>query len=231
MHFLDFPQHVSANNCHHQGGRSALEATQAWSVLWTCMDYDLSSVISCREMQPSVYRGFGSCVLLKHVRENLNRINKNLVSRCICWLFYFDTTRCSVQLSRVLVCICSYLKSVLRYKFLILDTCHLHTPYLRGKMWGSMLVFWSREMWETLISSMTCCAMVLNLFEYDSPFLNTIILMKSNMLCVVLPSVEKTHRQLVWSSNCCNWIHIFFIMVPNTNILKVVMFLQDILFG
>jgi hypothetical protein len=28
MHFLDFPQHVSASNCHHQGGRSALEATQ-----------------------------------------------------------------------------------------------------------------------------------------------------------------------------------------------------------
>jgi hypothetical protein len=32
--FLDFPHHVSASNCHHQGGRSALEATQARSVLW-----------------------------------------------------------------------------------------------------------------------------------------------------------------------------------------------------
>jgi hypothetical protein len=29
--FLDFPQHVSASNCHHQRGRSALEATQARS--------------------------------------------------------------------------------------------------------------------------------------------------------------------------------------------------------
>jgi hypothetical protein len=46
--FLDFPQHVSASNCHHQVGRSALEATQARSVLWMCMDYDLSSVVSCR---------------------------------------------------------------------------------------------------------------------------------------------------------------------------------------
>jgi hypothetical protein len=31
--FLDFPQHVSANNCHHQEGRSALEATQARCVV------------------------------------------------------------------------------------------------------------------------------------------------------------------------------------------------------
>jgi len=29
------------------------------------------------------------------------------------------------------VCIRSYLKSVLRYTFLILDTCHLHMLYLR----------------------------------------------------------------------------------------------------
>jgi hypothetical protein len=49
--FLDFPQHVSANNCHHQGGRSALEATQARSVLWMYMDYDSSSVVSCWGMQ------------------------------------------------------------------------------------------------------------------------------------------------------------------------------------
>jgi hypothetical protein len=48
--FLDFPQHVSANNCHHQGGRSAFEAAQAKSVLWMCMDYDSSSVVSCRGM-------------------------------------------------------------------------------------------------------------------------------------------------------------------------------------
>jgi hypothetical protein len=43
MHFLDFPQHVSASNCHHQGGRSDLEATQARSVLWMYMDYDSST--------------------------------------------------------------------------------------------------------------------------------------------------------------------------------------------
>jgi hypothetical protein len=33
---------------------NALEATQARSVLWMCMDYDSSSVVSCREMQPSL---------------------------------------------------------------------------------------------------------------------------------------------------------------------------------
>jgi hypothetical protein len=36
--------------------RNALEATQARSVLWMCMDYDSFSVVSCREMQPSVYK-------------------------------------------------------------------------------------------------------------------------------------------------------------------------------
>jgi hypothetical protein len=61
-----------------RGGQSALEATQARSVLWMCMDYDSSSVVSCREMQASVY-----------------------TLGCICWLFYFDTTRCSVQLSTI----------------------------------------------------------------------------------------------------------------------------------
>jgi hypothetical protein len=30
------------------------------SVLWAYTDYDLSSVASCREMYPSVYRGFSS---------------------------------------------------------------------------------------------------------------------------------------------------------------------------
>jgi hypothetical protein len=52
MHFLDFLQHVSASNCHHQGVRSALEATQARSVLWMYMDYDSSSVVSCRGILP-----------------------------------------------------------------------------------------------------------------------------------------------------------------------------------
>jgi hypothetical protein len=49
--FLDFPQHVSASSCHHQGGRSALEATKARSVMWMYVDYDSSSVVSCRGMQ------------------------------------------------------------------------------------------------------------------------------------------------------------------------------------
>jgi len=42
-------------------------------------------------------------------------------------------------------------------------------------------------MWETLISSMTGCAMVLNLSGCDSRCLNTVIFMESNMLSVVRP--------------------------------------------
>jgi hypothetical protein len=54
--FLDFSQHVSANNCHHQGGRSALETTRARSVLWMYVDYDSSSVMSvgCIRIEASI---------------------------------------------------------------------------------------------------------------------------------------------------------------------------------
>ena len=37
---------------------------------------------------------------------------------------------CIALLLKLLVCIRSYLKSGLRYKFLILGTCHPDTPYL-----------------------------------------------------------------------------------------------------
>ena len=40
---------------------------------------------------------------------------------------------CNTVLRMLLVCICCYLNSILRYQFLILDTYHLHTPYLREK--------------------------------------------------------------------------------------------------
>ena len=36
-------------------------------------------------------------------------------------------------LRMLLVCICSYLKSIMRYKFLILDIYHPDTQYLRGQ--------------------------------------------------------------------------------------------------
>jgi hypothetical protein len=38
---------------------------------------------------------------------------------------------CNALLRKLLVCIRSSIKSVLRYKFLILDACHVNTPYLR----------------------------------------------------------------------------------------------------
>jgi hypothetical protein len=84
MNFLDFPQHVSASNCHHQGGRSALEATQARSVLWMYMDYDSSSVVSCREMQPAGCRN-----MLGKIQKCINKIL--LLSRRIYWSFYYET--------------------------------------------------------------------------------------------------------------------------------------------
>jgi len=40
---------------------------------------------------------------------------------------------CNASLHMLLLCIRSYLKSVMRYKFLILDTCHQHTLHLRDK--------------------------------------------------------------------------------------------------
>jgi len=50
-----------------------------------------------------------------------------------------------------MICIRIYLRSVLRYKFLILDAHQLDTPYVsdvgvRGKQKGSV----SKEVWETL---------------------------------------------------------------------------------
>ena len=51
---------------------------------------------------------------------------------------------------------CSYLKSVLRYKYLILDTFHPHTIFTWARMWGSAVIFRSQKgsacknVWETL---------------------------------------------------------------------------------
>jgi hypothetical protein len=47
---LDLPQHVSASHCRHQGVVVTSEATQAISVMWMCMDYDPSRVVSFRGM-------------------------------------------------------------------------------------------------------------------------------------------------------------------------------------
>jgi len=42
-------------------------------------------------------------------------------------------------------CIRSYLKSVLRNKFLIFDAYHPGTLYLREHIWGSVVIFWSHK--------------------------------------------------------------------------------------
>jgi hypothetical protein len=46
--FQILPRHVSASSCHLQGVVDALQATRAMSVLWMYMDYDPSSVATCR---------------------------------------------------------------------------------------------------------------------------------------------------------------------------------------
>jgi hypothetical protein len=44
----------------------------------------------------------------------------------------------------LLLCIRSYLKSVLGYKFLILDTCHADTTFASARMWGSVVIIRSQ---------------------------------------------------------------------------------------
>jgi len=45
----------------------------------------------------------------------------------------------------LLVCIYSYLKSILMYKFFILDTRHTDTVYPGIRMWGSVVIFGSQK--------------------------------------------------------------------------------------
>jgi hypothetical protein len=63
--FIILPQNVSANHCHHQGVVFTSEGTQTVSVVWMCVDCSLSSVDSCREIQPRVYSGFSSAGIVK----------------------------------------------------------------------------------------------------------------------------------------------------------------------
>jgi len=47
--------------------------------------------------------------------------------------------------SAVGVCVRSYLISVPRYKFLILDTHHPHTIFTWARMWGFVVIFQSQK--------------------------------------------------------------------------------------
>jgi hypothetical protein len=53
--FHILPQHVSASHYHHQGVVCTSQATQAMSEVWMYMDFKLSSVASCRGIQPRLY--------------------------------------------------------------------------------------------------------------------------------------------------------------------------------
>jgi len=59
----------------------------------------------------------------------------------------------------LLTWICSYLKSVVRYKYLILDTYHPDSVFNWSRMWGSMVISRSqkrsasKKVWEALLRS------------------------------------------------------------------------------
>jgi hypothetical protein len=66
---------------------------------------------------------------------------------------------CNALLHMVLICIYSHLKSVLRYKFLILDNHHLDNIFMWARTWGSVVMLWSqkgyasKKVWETPLYS------------------------------------------------------------------------------
>ena len=52
---------------------------------------------------------------------------------------------CNILLHMLLVCIHSYLQSILRYKFLILGTYHPDTTFMWARMWGTAFIFWGQN--------------------------------------------------------------------------------------
>jgi len=59
-------------------------------------------------------------------------------------LILFKVKSCNALLRMLLVCYNIYLKSVLRYKFVIFDTCHPDT-IMGARMWGSVVIFQSQK--------------------------------------------------------------------------------------
>jgi len=57
----------------------------------------------------------------------------------------FKVKSCYALLCKQLLCIRSYLKSVLRYKFLILDTHHPDTIFTSARRWRSAVTFRSQK--------------------------------------------------------------------------------------
>ena len=60
------------------------------------------------------------------------------------WISLIKVKSGNALLRMLLICIRKYLKSVLRYKFLILDTYHQDTVFMWARMWGSVLIFRSQ---------------------------------------------------------------------------------------
>ena len=61
------------------------------------------------------------------------------------WISLIKVKLGSALLSMLLICIRKYLNAVLRYKFLILDTCHQDTLFMWARIWRSILIFQSQK--------------------------------------------------------------------------------------
>jgi hypothetical protein len=71
----------------------------------------------------------------------LNVIKKPPVPTKQATVLLFKDKSCNTLSCLPLVCICSYRKSVLRHKFLILDTCRPDTLYLREQGCENLWLF------------------------------------------------------------------------------------------
>jgi len=58
---------------------------------------------------------------------------------------------CNALLYMLLVCVGSYLKSVLRYKFLIWCIYHPDTLFTPARNWESVVIFRSQRMWGSVV--------------------------------------------------------------------------------
>jgi hypothetical protein len=105
----------------------------------------------------------------------------------------------------LMVCICSYLQSVLRYKFLILHTYHPDTIFTSARMWRFVLLFRNqngsaaKKVWETLVHTI-----LYGLTFHD----NVICYIKYQSQCRYFTSIISSKSIRLFHHACCNHGHI-----------------------
>jgi len=111
----------------------------------------------------------------------------------------------------LLIWICSYLKSVVRYKYLILDTYHPNSVFNWSRMWGSMVISRSQKrsaikrVWEALLRSIVHLSYFSRLARDSSDKFSkcNISSLLSKRMCVtysvvILISVFQVHIEEFW---------------------------------